>query len=839
MVETDEGAGLNPGNVPNVATATTQNPVIATAFPSPRVGGGNDSTAWTGGPNDVLKRLTRPSSTMARRPTDFKSASSIEHIATKGLPEDRHIGPDEKTSKITLTSWVNSIRSYMEERGMDTVFYVFDPVTNSEIYLLSEWGSASPTKIDAWVTTLRSGVPKPDGTLLPVCDYDGDNLKWSGKAILSSITLALWETVEKDLGVDASGPEAFASVISKLQQVNSAAIRSLVDELKSLSLIKEPGQDVEIFGGRVIELCRRITGTGLAPTDLGVLAAATFLNCDVLSFKLKAIAIHDMVDDNPLSMNWDAVVRTLKTKYQSLKGQSLWTPQASTKKRDDEISGLHVAINKLSARINSGTGGGGGKATPDTRCYECGKTGHFAKDCPKRNTSTSGLRTPPATGQAQVKMIDGASHSWCSICRRWMTGAKEHVTSKHVRGKERNPEETPTPEAEPVVAALAVAEDVAEGTPYNGGGLHLHGGLFVAQFSEHTGSNDTASTSPAAASTICQDDFFHVAGQVESHESDLQSASPAPSTGLPRLLTGKASEAQPSSHRIFGIYALSSSSGSPEVSTASEMNTLLTRVALRRDPSSSDRESWVNAVTRKLCDIGILTVPVFLSEIKTINSRLEKVGHTMMNNSTLDMLAREAVNLRNLEVEPTSSSPIPGPTPLNDEMGVFLRRVALAKKISPSNVGKWVTSVRFKLYGIGVHTVRDVVSEIIMLNRKLSTAGKPMMHYQTLDLMARHGVDIMLDPQIEFPPAQPDFNSPFEQGQCLACDETGPLYHLCASCEDSGLIYDKIQASPDSSTSSSEPIGTCSGCNTAGPVGQPCITCPDRAAMYLNFHAGL
>ena len=84
-----------------------------------------------------------------------------------------------------------------------------------------------------------------------------------------------------------------------------------------------------------------------------------------------------------------------------------------------------------------------------------------------------------------------------------------------------------------------------------------------------------------------------------------------------------------------------------------------------------------------------------------------------------------------------------------------------------------------------------------MLNRKLSNAGKPMMHYQTLDLMARHGVDVMLDPPIEFlptlldrkpspgstfPPFQDtqleEQNSAFEQGQCLACDETGPLYHL-------------------------------------------------------------
>jgi hypothetical protein len=116
-------AGPNPADIPLPVAAPIPLPI---GFPSPRVGGGNDTTAWTGGPNNVLQRLSRPSSTMARRPTDFKSANSIEHIATKGPPEDRHIGPDEKTSKITLTSWVNTIRSYMEERGMDTIFHVFD-----------------------------------------------------------------------------------------------------------------------------------------------------------------------------------------------------------------------------------------------------------------------------------------------------------------------------------------------------------------------------------------------------------------------------------------------------------------------------------------------------------------------------------------------------------------------------------------------------------------------------------------------------------------------------------------------------------------------------------------
>jgi hypothetical protein len=174
------------------------------------------------------------------------------------------------------------------------------------------------------------------------------------------VSLPLWETVEKDLGVDGSGPEAFAAAIYKLQQVSSAAVQTLVDELKALSLLKDPGQDVKIFGGRIIELCRQIFGAGSAPANLVVLAAAIFLECDVLSFKLKAIQVHDTVDENFRAMTWDLVVQTLKTKYQSLKGQGLWTPQLTTKKKDSELSGLHAAINKLTAQVGGGLSGSTG-----------------------------------------------------------------------------------------------------------------------------------------------------------------------------------------------------------------------------------------------------------------------------------------------------------------------------------------------------------------------------------------------------------------------------------------------------------------------------------------------
>ena len=180
-----------------------------------------------------------------------------------------------------------------------------------------------------------------------VCEYDLDNLKWSGKAIMQSISLELWETIKKDLDCNPSGPEAFAAVVYKLQEVNLDAVCLLIEEIQALKLINEPGQDVNIFGGQVIELCRRISSTGFAPDDIGVLAATCFLKCDVLAFKLKSIWIHYQADINKrVAMGWYKVVRFKKKKYLALSGQKLWTPQTQ-KPKDDSLSGLHAKLNNL------------------------------------------------------------------------------------------------------------------------------------------------------------------------------------------------------------------------------------------------------------------------------------------------------------------------------------------------------------------------------------------------------------------------------------------------------------------------------------------------------------
>ena len=54
------------------------------------------------------------------------------------MPEERKLDSDEKKTKITLTTWIDSIRVYMEERGMDTVFRVYDADKGIETYLLKD-----------------------------------------------------------------------------------------------------------------------------------------------------------------------------------------------------------------------------------------------------------------------------------------------------------------------------------------------------------------------------------------------------------------------------------------------------------------------------------------------------------------------------------------------------------------------------------------------------------------------------------------------------------------------------------------------------------------------------
>ena len=414
--------------------------------PSPRVGGIIRGTPWVGGSS--LNPRSKPKSTLAWRPDDFRSANKVEESCQVGLKENRHLGSEMKTSKVSLTTWVDSIKEYMEDRGMDTVFRIVIKPTSTtqyESYMLEDWSVVKNEDIiENWVNHLKQLK----------CPFDADNLYWSGRAVINSITLEFWETLEKDLPTDASGPEVFAAVVRKQQQLNASGLRMLVKQLEGMSLEKEPGQDVDAFGNKVSEVARRISRGGNPPEDLSVLVARAFLKSDVEVFCLKANGIFDEVDDDPTTMTWQTIISKLKKKYISLKSQELWTPAHNKKKNEvNEIAALKNSVQLLQNQMkgsgsNTTEGGGQKKDLSQITCYECGEKGHYKNKCPKRenkdgsNNSNSDnkssqsapkswKRVPPKDGESEKKTVEGTEWIWCGRCKRWKAGSKKHHTADH------------------------------------------------------------------------------------------------------------------------------------------------------------------------------------------------------------------------------------------------------------------------------------------------------------------------------------------------------------------------------------------------------------------------
>jgi hypothetical protein len=87
---------------------------------------------------------------------------------------------------------------------------------------------------------------------------------------------------------------------------------------------------------------------------------------------------------------------------------------------------------------------------------------------------------------------------------------------------------------------------------------------------------------------------------------------------------------------------------------------------------------------------------------------------------------------------------------VDDSMGImhhYLCQVTITKGIKEPNIDSWVNSVEMKLNDIQVTTPKDVVSNIINLNKKLTQCGQRIFHMQTLGVMAHIGVEYVCSDQ--------------------------------------------------------------------------------------------
>ena len=84
---------------------------------------------------------------------------NTEETCNAELLEKFRLDVSGKNTNLNLKYWIDYIRQYMEEHGMDTVFRILNSNKSRKTYLLEDWGVARNTsKVTELVRDLKNGV---------------------------------------------------------------------------------------------------------------------------------------------------------------------------------------------------------------------------------------------------------------------------------------------------------------------------------------------------------------------------------------------------------------------------------------------------------------------------------------------------------------------------------------------------------------------------------------------------------------------------------------------------------------------------------------------------------
>jgi hypothetical protein len=446
-------------------------PTILSLTP-PLRGGVENGIAWTGGGRrGTIFGLSEPTSPDAFRPTDFRSMNIVHSKCTSGFPEKNCFDTDT-TSQVKLVSYMREVKTFLTQTGQEGVFFVKHTGDGVERNILDYSGMYTSADVQHHVTKLRASGDS----------YDAKNLRTSGILMLTTIGPTLKGEIEKFIHTEDSktGPYIFMLIIERIVTCSTSTWRALITELGSLSIVNEPGENVEVFADKVTGICCTLEGADQLPKDNAMLVAKSFMYSKVLTFGATFMAIYGQIDDSPNAYQWHTIVLRATKLYRGMVQQKLWTVDMP--------------------RVPAGLAGelvvrDGGTST--MTCHSCGVVGHISRNCPKNAGGTGKdpwKTTAPSAGASQTMTKFDKKYFWCGICRHWNL---THTTDKHIAGggdrggkARRGTDSAPakTEEVTPVTSPSAAVSITTAPTQQEGAtissGLVMQGGFmcgFVAE----------------------------------------------------------------------------------------------------------------------------------------------------------------------------------------------------------------------------------------------------------------------------------------------------------------------------------------------------------------------
>ena len=439
--------------VARVASATTlATSVLAAAIlasSTPKIGGMQNSTAWTGGIPNV--DYTKSESIGPATPYCCRFQDASKSLKTYPFLTVCKLTPKFKRSdpEFTLPAYTEEVSTHMIQSGMDSVFYFVDPCDPSKrLSVLQSHSRFTRDYVKSQVNLYRN----PGSALSRSYDsFDLDNLAMSRVWILDSLDDKLKAAVRPQLTPSMSGPEIFMLIVSEIQSDSIRSMRKKERNLEQLALASFPGENVRQLNNIILTCCEELLHADCLPQDIILTIVEKYGKATSEEFRIHFLQRRSRVesylreiagkDPSVISKILDPVTfRTLveesNDKYQGLLDAESWPPASKDKGAAPEsafmtktdVEGL-LAQAKLTATKGSGD-------VSKVVCYNCGEKGHYANKCTKaKQASPAGAtgppnwkKTPPATDSTHIKEVDGTVWYWCGICACW---THTHITDGH------------------------------------------------------------------------------------------------------------------------------------------------------------------------------------------------------------------------------------------------------------------------------------------------------------------------------------------------------------------------------------------------------------------------
>ena len=479
-------------------TPTTTTPAV----PAPIMGGihersATDHVPWTGGkPKPDWSGLDDSADKEHSSPTQYRSVTESVSTLKKSYAY-RVKGMESKLTQATdISSFQKQFLERLVQEGMDTISYVPDPMYPKS-KMISCVSDHTRLTLDTVVEAMKDQVKLYDS-------YDKANDKHAVQLLLNSLD----EEVKKEVRTYHEATDTFPVLWMRVMKcgILTPSIDYFDNIKKQLKLRKAtdyPGQNLANLCAAYQDDASKLETGGQYEHKLTKDMLDCFIRaCTVhstaedspslLAFRNKLLKLHTDIDGELVDLNYltcdkasdhmrkqglhyKKILEDVASSYRNLESLGQWPAARSNpdskkapaafghKAATDDIADLQLQLNALKQTLNISTDAS--KDRSNDTCLHCGKTGHWAKDCPmkqrdgksprdhrrrardgrqnhRRNRGGRGngrgrgneppkeswKTTPPGSGEPQTKEVRGRQFKWCEACHRWST---THGTSTH------------------------------------------------------------------------------------------------------------------------------------------------------------------------------------------------------------------------------------------------------------------------------------------------------------------------------------------------------------------------------------------------------------------------